>query len=250
VGPAYHQPGSSLVTAPSATTAIAGTEATSPPSTLGITNAQSTPMTTNPSTSEGQVKLAIDLLASAMLGSVPPNWWGYDMPLEFMANSSGTSQVANMTGKAPMASAPPSSPMTQNPQYSTTTTARPFTGNSQIPTFQMPNASAEAMPTQQRFMTKPRYVNSMMMPNYQSSTGSTLMNVNNGWTGQFVFPQMRQQNHQAMGFQQGPMQPGFQNQGLTNQPMNLGQQVGGQHAMANPMFPRDRAPQRHVEAYQ
>jgi len=135
VGPAYHQPGASSVTAPSATTAVAGMEVTSPPSTLGITNAQSTPMTTNPSTSEGQVKLATYLLASAMSGPVPPNWWGYGMPLEFMANSSGTSQAANNTGKAPMASAPPSSPMTQNPQYSTTTTARPFTGNSQMPTF-------------------------------------------------------------------------------------------------------------------
>jgi len=49
-GPAYHQPGSSLVTAPSATTAVAGTEVTSPPSTLGITDAQSTPVTTAPST--------------------------------------------------------------------------------------------------------------------------------------------------------------------------------------------------------
>jgi len=74
VGPAYHQPGSSLVTAPSATTAVASTEVTSPPSTLGITNAQSTPMTTNPSTSDGQIKLATDLLASAMSGTVPPNW--------------------------------------------------------------------------------------------------------------------------------------------------------------------------------
>jgi len=37
---------------------------------------------------------------------VPPNWWGYGMPPEFMANSSRTSQVADMTGKAPMASAP------------------------------------------------------------------------------------------------------------------------------------------------
>jgi len=46
-----------------------------------------------------------------------------------MAKAPGTSQVADVTGKAPMASAPPSSPMTQNPQYSTTTTARPFTGN-------------------------------------------------------------------------------------------------------------------------
>jgi len=53
VGPAYHQLGSSLVTAPSATTAVAGTEVTSPPTILGITNAQSTPMTTNPSTSDG-----------------------------------------------------------------------------------------------------------------------------------------------------------------------------------------------------
>jgi len=61
VGPAYHQPESSLVTTPSATTAVAGTEATSPPSTLGITNAQSTPITTNPSTSDGQIKLATDL---------------------------------------------------------------------------------------------------------------------------------------------------------------------------------------------
>jgi len=86
-----------------------------------MTNAQSTPMTTNPSTLEGQVKLATYLLASAMSGSVfkgsqvPLNWWGYGMPPEFMANSSGTSQVADMTGKAPMVSAPPGSPMTQNP---------------------------------------------------------------------------------------------------------------------------------------
>jgi len=32
--------------------------------------------------------------------------------------------------------------------------------------------------------------------------------------------------------------------------MNLGQQVGGQQAVANPMFPGDCARQRHVEAYQ
>ena len=62
-------------------------------------------MTTNPSTSEEHVKLATDLLASAMSGSVfkgsqvPPNWWGYGMPPEFIANSSRTSQVANMTGR-------------------------------------------------------------------------------------------------------------------------------------------------------
>jgi len=147
VGPAYHQPGSSLVTAPSSTTAVVGTEATSPPSTLGITNTQSTPMTTNPSTSHGQIKLATDLLASAMSGTVPRNWWGYGMPPELMAKSPRTSQVADMTGKAPMASAHPNPPKNQNPQNSTTTTARPYTGNSQAPTFQMPNASADPMPT-------------------------------------------------------------------------------------------------------
>jgi len=134
VGPAYHQLGSSLVTAPSATTAVAGTEATSP-STLGITDAQSTPMTTNPSTSDRQIKLATDLLASAMSGSVPPNWWGYSMPPEMMVKTPGTSQVADVTGKTPMTSAPPNPPINQSPQYTTTTTARPYTRNSQAPTF-------------------------------------------------------------------------------------------------------------------
>ena len=159
VGPAYHQPGSSSVTAPSATQAITGTEVTSPPSTLGMTNGQSTPMTTNPSISEGQVQLVIDLLASAMSGSVFKNcqvsfnWWGYGMPPDFGANSSRTSQVAHATRTTPIASAPPVSSMTQNPQYFTTTTATPFTGNSQIPMFQMPNASAALVPTNQRFTT-------------------------------------------------------------------------------------------------
>jgi len=32
--------------------------------------------------------------------------------------------------------------------------------------------------------------------------------------------------------------------------MNLAQQIGGQQAMTNVMFPREREPQRHVEAYQ
>jgi len=225
VGPAHHQPGSPVVTAPSASTAVAGAEATSSPSTLGMTNAQSTPMTTNPSTSDGQIKLATDLLASVMSGTIPPNWWGYGMPPELLAKSPGTSQVADVTGKAPMASAPPNLQMNQNPQYSTTTTARSYTGNSQAPTFQMPNASADPMPTQHRFMTQPGYVNSMMIPNYQSSAGPMPMNANGGWTGQLVFPQMPQQNHQSIGFQQGQIQPGFQNQGLVNQPMNLGQQI-------------------------
>jgi len=178
VGPTYHQPGSSLVTASSATTAVAGIEATSPPSTLGLSNAQSTPMITSPSTLDEQIKLATDLLASAMSGSVPPNWWGYGMPPEMMAKTPGTSQVADVTGKAPMASAPPNLPMNQSPQYTTTTTARPYTRNSQAPMFQMPNASADPMPTQQRFMTQPGYVNSMMIPNYQSSAGPMPMNAN------------------------------------------------------------------------
>jgi len=86
---AYHQPGLSSVTAPLAPPAVAGTEATSPPSTLGMTNGQSTPMRTNPTTLEGQVQLNTDLSASTMSGSVlqncqvSPNWWGYGMPLEF-----------------------------------------------------------------------------------------------------------------------------------------------------------------------
>ena len=54
------------------------------------------------------------------------------------------------------------------------------------------------------------------------------MNPNSGWTGQMVFPQMSQLNHQVLGFQQGQIQPGFQNQGLANQQMNLGQRIGGQ----------------------
>ena len=36
------------------------------------------------------------------------------------------------------------------------------------------------------------------------------------------------------------MQVGLQ--GLVNQPMNLAQQIGGQQAMANVMFPEDRVP--------
>ena len=117
--------------------------------------------------------------------------------------------MADMIGKAPMTLAPPVSPMTQNLQYSTTTTARPFTGNSKMPVFQMPNASADPLPTHQRFMTQTGYVNLMMIPNYQPSAGPTPVNVNNGWTEQFVFPQMAQRNHQATGFQQGQMQLGF-----------------------------------------
>jgi len=135
MGPAYHQPGLSSVTAPSAPPAISGTEVTSPPSTLGMNNGQSTPMRTNPATSDGRIQLNTDISALTMSGSVfqncqvHPNWWGYGMPLEFFAKGSRTSQVADSGGKAPMTSAPPVSPMTQIPEYSTTTTVRPVTGN-------------------------------------------------------------------------------------------------------------------------
>jgi len=226
VGPSHHQPGSPVVTAPSTATAAAGTQTTVPPSMLGVTNAQSMPMKTNPPTSDESIKLTTDLLASAMSGPVPPpNWWGFGMPPEFTLKTPGTSQAADMRGKAPMASAPPNMPMNQSPQYTTTTTARPYTGNSQAATFQMPNASADSMLMQQRFMTQPGYVNSMMIPNYQSSAGPMPMNANSGGLGQQVFSQMHQQNHQAIGFQQGQIYPGFQNQGLPNQLMNIGQQI-------------------------
>ena len=160
--------------------------------------------------------------------------------------------MTDLAGKAPMTLAPLVSPMTQIPQYSMTTTARRAMGNFQMPTFQMCNAnsSADPLPTQQRFMTQIGYVNPAMTANCQPSAGPTPMNSNNGCTGQFVFPHVTQQNHQVAGFQQGQMQVGFQNQGPTNQPMNLAQQIGGQQALANVMFPRERAPQRHVEAYQ
>jgi len=117
--------------------------------------------------------------------SVPPNWWGYGMPPDFFANSSGTSQVADLAGKAPITSTPLVSPMTQNPQYSTTTTARPVIGNFQMPTFQIPNAnsSADPLPTHQRFMTQTGYVNPAMTVNYKPSAGPAPMNANNGWTG-------------------------------------------------------------------
>ena len=102
------------------------------------------------------------------------------MPPESFANSSRTSQVADLAGKAPMTSAPPVSPMTQNPQYSTTTTTvRPVIGNFQMPTFEMPNASADPLPAHQRFMTQTGYVNPMITPNYQPSAGPAPMSANN-----------------------------------------------------------------------
>jgi hypothetical protein len=119
---------------------------------------------------------------------VPPKWWGYGMPLEFLTNGSGTSQVTELAGKAPMTSAPPVSTMTQIPQYSTTTTARPVKGNFQILMFQMPNAnsSANPLPYQQRFLTQTGYANPAMTTDYQPSIGHMPMNANNGWTEQLL----------------------------------------------------------------
>ena len=56
-GPANHHLGLSSVAAPSAPLAVVGTKATSPPSTLGLTNEQSTPMRSDPMTSGGRVQL-------------------------------------------------------------------------------------------------------------------------------------------------------------------------------------------------
>jgi len=89
--------------------------------------------------------------------------------------------VADLVGKAPMTSAPPVSLMPQNPQYSTT--ARPIIGGFQMPTFQVPNASVDPLPTHQRFMSQTGYVNPMLTPNYQPSAGPALRNANTGWTG-------------------------------------------------------------------
>jgi hypothetical protein len=148
------------------------------------------PMATNPQISVGQHKLTTDMLASAMSGlTLPPNWWGYGMPPEL---TPGTSQITDMRGKTPMTSAPPNVPVNQSPRYTTTTTARPHTGNPQDSMFQMPNASAESMLMQQRSMAQSGYVNSMMVPNYQSSAAPMPMNANNGWLGQQVFPQSPQ----------------------------------------------------------
>ena len=72
-GPAYHQPGLSSVVAPSAPSAVAEIEVTSPPSTARVVNEQSTPMRSDPMTLGGWVQLNTDLSASAMSGSVFQN---------------------------------------------------------------------------------------------------------------------------------------------------------------------------------
>jgi len=72
-GPAYHHLGLSSVSAPSAPSAIAGTEVTSPPNLVGVPNDQSTPMRSDPMPSGGRVQLNTDLSASAMSGFVLQN---------------------------------------------------------------------------------------------------------------------------------------------------------------------------------
>ena len=119
-------------------------------------------MATNQQISVGQHKLTTDMLASAMSGlTLPPNWWGYGMPPEL---TPGTSQITDMRGKTPMTSAPPNAPVNQSPRYTTTTTARPHTGNPQDSMFQMPNASAESMLMQQRPMAQSGYVDGTQLP--------------------------------------------------------------------------------------
>ena len=68
----YHQLGLSLVIAPSAPPAIVGTEATSPPSTLGLTDEQSTLMRPNLMTSGGHVHV------DTIFGHVPRDQWSID----------------------------------------------------------------------------------------------------------------------------------------------------------------------------
>ena len=93
-----------------------------------------------------------------------------------------------------MTSAPPVLLMTQIPQYSTTTTARPVTGNIQMPMFQMRNAnsSTNPLPTQLRFMTQTSYANPAMTTNYQPLVGLMPINANNGWIEQLFFPHATQ----------------------------------------------------------
>jgi hypothetical protein len=61
VGPAYHQPEPASVNAPSAPSAVVGTEVTSPPVSAGLPNVQSTPIRSDPVLLGGRVQLNTDL---------------------------------------------------------------------------------------------------------------------------------------------------------------------------------------------
>jgi hypothetical protein len=80
IGPAYHQPELATVNAPSAPSAVMGTEVTSPLVSVGLPNLQSTPIRSDLVLLGGQVQLNTDLSASAMSGPVsqnsqiPANW--------------------------------------------------------------------------------------------------------------------------------------------------------------------------------
>jgi hypothetical protein len=73
IGPAYHQPELASVNAPSAPSAVVGTEVTSPPVSAGLPNLQSTPIRSDPVLLGGRVQLNTDLSASAMSGPVSQN---------------------------------------------------------------------------------------------------------------------------------------------------------------------------------
>jgi hypothetical protein len=204
VGLAYHQPEPASVNAPSAPSAVAGTEVTSPPVSTGLPNVQSTPIRSGPVLSRGQVQLNTNLSASAMSGPVSQNsqilvnWWGYGMPPELSAINSGLPQVFDVAGKAPVSSATPVSPMTQVHQYTTLTTVQPTSGGFQVPSFQAPNTSPSAslLPMQQKapamnqprvqFMPQAVYANCYptMSASYQPSASFIPMSSNNGWSEQ------------------------------------------------------------------
>jgi len=71
-GPAYLQPGLSSVVSPSAPSAVAGTEVTTPPNTASVPNDQSTPVRSNLMPPGGRVQLNTDI-ASTMSGSMFQN---------------------------------------------------------------------------------------------------------------------------------------------------------------------------------
>jgi hypothetical protein len=165
---------------------------------------------------------------------IPVNWWGYGMPSELSAISSGLPQVFDAAGKAPVSSAAPVSPMTQVSQYATSTTVQPISGGFQVPLFQAPNTSSSAslLPMQQKayamsqpgvqFMpqTSYAYYYPTMSASYQLSASFIPMSSNNGWSEQLPVQHIVQQNYQVAGIQQGHIQAGFQNQASAAQPMN------------------------------
>jgi hypothetical protein len=73
VGLAYHQLELASINAPSAPSAVMGTEVTSPPVSVSLLNVQSTPIRLDLVLSGGRVQLNTDLLASAMSGPMSQN---------------------------------------------------------------------------------------------------------------------------------------------------------------------------------